>query len=211
MKLVLRINQQLSNYNVVTLSDGDSLDGQDIKDLDYHQATAKGVSITGSRLERVQLAEGNIPNLNLTDVVLKDCQTYGSDLDDARWRRVEVTGGIHSGIALTRTRLQEVVFSGLKANLANFRAAHLYKVEFTDCNLIEADFNGASLHGVRFIRCDLTRASFDGATFKDVSFPGSNLADLRGVTSLKGATIDAGQLMALAPVLALSIGIKIEK
>lgn len=58
---------------------------------------------------------------------------------------------------------------------ANWNAASLHEMVFTDCDMEQASFLGASIRNVVFRNCRLAYASFAGATLHDVVFDGCNL------------------------------------
>ncbi len=81
---------------------------------------------------------------------------------------------------------------------------------FRDCSLVEADFADAALDTVRFERCRLNAAGFRDARCRATDLRGSSLEDVDGAGGLAGATIDAVQLMELAPALARHLGLRVE-
>jgi len=76
-------------------------------------------------------------------------------------------------------------------------------------NLGRADLGGAQLEDVRFPDCDLRGADFSNARCTDVDLRTARLDDLRGVGSLRGATIGVDQLFGLAPGLAAAAGVRV--
>ncbi len=76
--------------------------------------------------------------------------------------------------------------------------------------LTGAEFGGAQLEDLGFAGCDL--AGTDVAHVRCaglVDLRGSRLDGLRGIASLKGATIGREQLIGLAPTLAVALGLKV--
>jgi len=80
-------------------------------------------------------------------------------------------------------------------------------VSFVDCTMSEADFLGARLVDVTFETSDLEKAVFETASCTRVDLRTSQLTDIVGWKSLKGATIDSVQLMSAAPYLANELGV----
>ena len=67
-------------------------------------------------------------------------------------------------------------------------------------------FGGATLAGVRFDHCHLEETDFNGAELTDVDLRGSDLRLGGDVAALRGAIIDTGQAIDLAPRMAASLG-----
>ncbi len=105
--------------------------------------------------------------------------------------------------------LRRVVFTGSKLDSVNFRSAVLTDVTFEDCVLRDADFGGATLLRVSFAGCTLAGADFTKAACTEVDLRGARLEITAGYESLRGVTIDSGQLVALAPYLARHLGITV--
>lgn len=115
-----------------------------------------------------------------------------------------------TGLEAPEVIAEHVVFTGCRLDLANFRHAKVRHTVFDDCVLDEADFTGADLSLTRFTGCSLAGTRFDGARLTKVDLRGSRLAPAGDARSLKGAIIDTGQLIDLAPLLARDLGIVIE-
>jgi uncharacterized protein YjbI with pentapeptide repeats len=104
---------------------------------------------------------------------------------------------------------EHVRFVRCRLDLANLRYAKLRQVVFDDCVLDEADLGGADISLTRFIGCSLDGTIFQAARLTRVDLRGSRLDAIGGVAALRGATIDPGQLIDLAPALADGYGIDV--
>ena len=80
---------------------------------------------------------------------------------------------------------------------ANFRGAQLEQVRFETVNCARADFGGARLDTVAFPGSDLAAADFSNARCTDVDLRDARLEGLKGIGSLRGATIGVDQLFGL--------------
>ena len=80
---------------------------------------------------------------------------------------------------------------------------------FEDCVLREVDLGAATLLRVSFAGCTLTDADFTKAACTEVDLRGARLGITAGWESLRGVTIDNGQLVTLAPYLARHLGIAV--
>lgn len=86
----------------------------------------------------------------------------------------------------------------------------LAEVSFTDCLLRDVDFSGASLRRASFAGSRLTGVDISRARLDRVDLRGAELGLVVGADSLRGAIITSGQLAAIAPVLADSLGIVVD-
>jgi len=105
--------------------------------------------------------------------------------------------------------LRRVTFRDCKLDSVNFRSGKLIDVQFENCLLRDPEFGGATLQRVSFAGCTLTRADFSRVTCTKVDLRGAALGITAGYDSLRGATIDSVQLVALAPLLAHHLGITV--
>ena len=164
-----------------------------------------GVSIEQGVLNGAVLAESSWLDVRVTGV-----QAGGLNVSGLVARRVLVDTSRLSGCILSDATLEDLQWRSCKLDMTNFRFAKLKNVIFKDCDLTDADFAGANLDNVMFASCTLERADFSAASMHDVDLTGSELVDLKGIKGLAGATIADEQLIALAPAIALELGIKLK-
>jgi uncharacterized protein YjbI with pentapeptide repeats len=169
----------------------------------------------GGRYTELELAGDDLSGSRLEGASFTHCRFRSIEADVARWRGVQARAtAFHSsrmtGIQLNECELRDVLFEETRLDLANLRMARLERVTFRDCSLTEADFADAELVSVRFERCRLRGATFRDARCRSTDLRGSSVEDLDGAGGLAGATIDAVQLMELAPALARHIGLRVQ-
>ena len=131
------------------------------------------------------------------------------DEDYEGLRFAEVTFDDAAGVQAFSSALRRVRFRGGKLDSVNFRGAVFTDVTFEDCMLRDTDFGGATLLRVGFAGCTLTGADFTKTACTEVDLRGAQLGITAGYESLRGATIDSVQLVALAPYLARHLGITV--
>jgi uncharacterized protein YjbI with pentapeptide repeats len=166
-----------------------------------------GATIDSAVFENVEVSSSALKKMSVTDCVFNNCLLFGNDLDGSWLRRVRFKSGMYSGMVLSDSTLTDILFTGVKLNLSNFRSARFQRVEFKSCDLSEADFQGATFTAVSFKNCDLSRADFSNCKMKDVDLRSSKIASVRGLSGLRGAKIDTAQLISVAQGLAAEIGI----
>ncbi|GAA2029146.1 pentapeptide repeat-containing protein [Catenulispora yoronensis] len=165
----------------------------------FSQCLLSDVTVTGGEWSKTTFA----------DVRVADSRLLGPDLSASHWRDTELVRGIASGVQWHDADVRRVHFDQVKLDAVNFRGAALTDVVFTDCLLREADFGGTKMTRVRFPGCTFEDADFSRAKLSDVDLRGARLHFKAGFDALRGATIDGGQLVELAPALAGHVGLRI--
>src|SRR5690606_32519834 len=102
------------------------------------------------------------------DLEIKYCSLEKIDLSERKQ-----TNSHLSGINLTYSKINDVIFKKCKLNSSTFRKAELKRVIFFESNLTNSDFQSANLNRVTFNSCDLTNVDFSDAIFKEVNIKGS--------------------------------------
>lgn len=199
----------LENTELVLLVDDTTIESCKIENADFTSVTAKAVSLDEVILERTLFSEAKLDKFGARDTVFTHCDFSAAHCADGSFLRVTFLGGRMSGWDSSESVCKDVTFKNCKLDMANFRFAKLTSVRFISCVLTEADFLNAQLQDVSFEDCLLERTEFAQCKMKNVDLRTSQLIELKGWQSLKGATIDNVQLMSAAPYLANEIGIKI--
>jgi uncharacterized protein YjbI with pentapeptide repeats len=188
-----------------------TIDGVVVRDAALRASVASGAKLVDSRLIGTDLSESKLRSATLRECIVQRC-----DLSNGDWSHVQSSTVLFEdcrcvGLMLTEAELRETTLRRTRADYVNFRMATLTNVTFEDVQLHEADFYGARLTSVSFVRCELARADFSAVKLQNVDLRGSSLDDLRGVSGLRGATVDQPQLISLAPALAAESGIAVEQ
>lgn len=188
-----------ADYDTVHFDRAD-LDGPDASGARFLECAFTGVSIQGGRFRRSRFL----------DVWLEGARLVLSDFAETQWSDVTFVNGTMAGVQAFGSRLDRVVFAGCKLDSVNFRDAELTGVTFSDCLLREVDFGGAVLTGAAFTASRLAGVDFSRSRLDQVDLRGSELGLIVGPDPLRGAIISTGQLTAIAPVLAESLGIVVD-
>jgi uncharacterized protein YjbI with pentapeptide repeats len=176
--------------------DRTDLDGPDASGARFLECAFTGVSVQGGRFRRSRFI----------DVWLEGARIVLSDFAETQWSDATFVNGTIAGVS----RLDRVVFAGCKLDSVNFRDAELTGVTFSDCLLREVDFGGATVTRTAFTASRLAGVDFSRARLDQVDLRGSELGLVVGPDPLRGAIISTGQLAAIAPVLAESLGIVVD-
>lgn len=147
--------------------------------------------------------------LRIWDSILVRCDLSASKFFSAGLLRSEFLGCRMTGIQLGESTVKDVVFQNCKLNMVSFRKCKLERAIFENCILDDADFNNAHLIDVTFINCEMRGTDFSGATCTRVDLTKTDVGELRGVKSLKGARVLPEQTISLTPLLCAELGIVI--
>jgi uncharacterized protein YjbI with pentapeptide repeats len=188
-----------AEYDTVHFGPPD-LDGLDASGARFLECAFTRVSVQGGRFCRSRFS----------NVWLEGVRLVLSDFAETQWSDVTFAGGTMAGVQAFGSRLDRVVFAGCKLDSVNFRDAELTGVTFSDCLLREVDFGGAVLTRTAFTACRLAGVDFSRARLDRVDLRSSELGLIVGPDPLRGAIISTGQLTAIAPVLAESLGIVVD-
>jgi uncharacterized protein YjbI with pentapeptide repeats len=210
MKLAApRILPQLSLGSLESLMEGE-LDEVHLFDVDATKLNSPALVIDGSVVEKTHFLQAQLLRLGAKDMRVKQSDFSSAALTDANINRAEFITCRMTGVDLSKATLHDVVFKGCKLDLANFRFTDLRRVHFIDCTLVETDFLGASLSDVVFQSCVLEKVNFNQIHCKQLDLRSSQLTEVSGWGSMKGAIIDSTQLVEIAPYLAYEAGLIIK-
>ncbi len=208
MKISLpRLPAKLDEADPKTMMDELSLEDGHLTGTDLTSQVISALDISGGLFENVILTGAQLERLNARDFVVKQSDFSASSLTNSSLNRVEFKNCRMTGVDFSRTSLHDVTFRGCKLDIANFRFADLARVQFVDCTLSETDFLNAGLRDVTMQACTLQRTVFEQAKCKQLDLRSSQLEEIVGWKSLKGAIIDDLQLVSAGPYLAHELGI----
>jgi uncharacterized protein YjbI with pentapeptide repeats len=193
-----RIPTSLDSGSDRLIEDGDVVEGQLLDGSAAVSSPVHALDIFESRLAGVRFTGVDFTESVVRDVDALDGEWSGVRFNESRWTRVAATGCRMSGFTAPALKMEDVVFTNCRLDGASFRGAVGERVAFVDCDLSDSDFTQVRLATAVFVRCDLSRAEFSGAALKHVSFSGSALHDVRGVTSMSGAAVDLEHVLPLA-------------
>lgn len=192
------------------LQDGGVYLSLEFADLDLAGRDVASVEIDRCRYRNVSFGQAKLDRALICDSVFDRCDLANLQARDCSLLRVAVSGSRMTGLSWAEGSVREVTFDTCRMDLASFRFSTLKGVVFTGCKLTQADFHEADLRGARFDSCDLTGAQFSKAQMEGTRFADCNLTGLNGVTSLKGATVQSRDALALTYAVAGALGITIE-
>lgn len=187
-----------------------TLEKVQVTEADIIGLQAKGLILDEVKLEKVSALQAHLEKIQLSDGAIKGCDWSGAICADASFIRVACSQCRMGGWDVSKGFFKDTTFKNCKLDMANFRFAKLKKVQFIECTFVEADFQGAVLEDVAFEQCVFDRTEFANAKVKNVDLRSSDLLEIRGWQSLKGAMIDGAQLVTIAPQLAATLGLTVK-
>lgn len=167
------------------------------------------LSVVASLVVGLTLPAGPSPEVEIRGSVLEDCDLSGVRVRSLRGSRL--VGCKLGGTDLSDGDVADVVFERCVLRYTNLRMARLKRVRFDGCRLddvdafqlqaTDVDVDGSALVAVNVDRLLATRVDLRGATE----------LGLTAVGRLDGCLVADHQLPALAPVLAMAVGLDLER
>ncbi|MFD5175530.1 pentapeptide repeat-containing protein [Nocardia sp. NPDC058379] len=193
----------------------DPADDRTAADVEYRGADFAEVHVYGFTAEGCLFDSVRFPSTlrqaTISESALRVCDLANVQADDSSMFETEIAGGRLTGLSWTAGVLRDVLVDSSRADMASFAESRLRTVVFRDCDLRQADFQRTEFRHVRFERCNLTGARFsDARPQQNLRFEECDLTGVYGLTALRGATIQGGDLESLAATLARELGITVE-
>jgi uncharacterized protein YjbI with pentapeptide repeats len=190
-----------------SLEPDEQYEGLRFAEAAFDDVEAGGCHFLDCEFGGVSFGAGRLRKSRFTEVSMLQVRFVATDLAETGWQDSTVTGCALAGVQAFSAAARRVSFRSAKLDSVNFRGAAFTDVAFEDCVLRDVDFGGATLLRVSFAGCTLADVDFTKVTCTEVDLRGASLGITAGYESLRGATIDSGQLVALAPYLARHLGL----
>jgi uncharacterized protein YjbI with pentapeptide repeats len=193
----LRAESELCDVELLDLD----LRDEQLTALSLETARVKGCRFEGAELRRLHCRQVVFETCDFANTRWFDCELSDVAFLDCRFVGVSITGGGLSAV-LMRDCLAQL------AKLSHLGRPHAL---LEGCDLRGALLMESDLSELRFAGCDLEGLELAGVTLAGSDLRTNELAGLKGVACLRGATVDALQLLALAPALAAHVGLVVEQ
>lgn len=158
-------------------------------------ADAERVELVRCTVSTMRMTAAQLRRLHLTDVRLVDCDLSQVVFEEASFDRVELVRCRLSEADLGGARLVDVRFVECQLDGAALRLAEAARLTVEQSTAPGLDLYRARIPGARITDTDLTGTDLSGADLARARLHGSRLVDVRGATALRGAAIDAEQVV----------------
>jgi uncharacterized protein YjbI with pentapeptide repeats len=183
----------------------------ELVDLDLRSEQLTGLTFETVRVKGCRLGGAELRRLRCRRVVFDTC-----DLANSRWLDCEL-GDVafldcrFTGASIAGGRFADLVVRACQLRLAKLSHLGRPHAQLEGCDLRGALLMESDLSDARFAACDLSDAELFNVDLQGSDLRGNELDGLRGVGCLRGATVDALQLLALGPALAAHVGLVVEE
>jgi uncharacterized protein YjbI with pentapeptide repeats len=172
-------------------------------------ADAEHVSFARSTITGVRFTGANLRRLELTDVVVANCDLAGAVLEELSLDRVAFANCRLSGADLGGASLVDVRFTDCQLDEVALRLARTQRLAVVGGSAAGIDLYRAEVRGSRWHDTDLSGAELSGAKLARARLQGSTVTDVRGAKALEGTVIDHEQSIAVGLALLADLGITI--
>lgn len=183
--------------------------GMEFRDVDLTEMDAGLIELDESRLVNVRLSGTRMTRLVLSDSVVESSDLAGFVGDSSAMVRVRFDGSRCTGMRWVDGTVRHTTFHGCRMDMSMFWGTKFEHVRFENCNLTQADFADAQLGGAEFVDCDLSGVRLANANLVGARLVRCTLRGISDVTRLRGATVDADDLLDLTYALAEGLGITV--
>ena len=190
---------------------GDEHAGVELRDLDLAGEHITAVSLEMARVKACRLDGAELRRLHCRQVVFENCDFANSKWLDCELADVAFLGCRFIGASLSGGRLGDLLLRDCQLKLA--RLSHLGRPNalLERCDLRGALLMESDLSQLCFGDCELGDAELFNVDLGGCDLRGNELDGLKGVGCLRGATVDALQLLSLGPALAAHVGLTVEE
>lgn len=163
--------------------------------------------VEGALLAGPVLAHSEAPGIRIADTLGRAPDLAGVAWSGARLDRVELRDARLTGADLTEARFRAVRLRRCRIDGVVLAGAHLVDVRLEGCDLTGSILTGTVMERVAFVDCDLTGVDLDGSRLDRVDLRTSRIVRVARTPALRGAIVDAEQVIALAGRLAEQAGL----
>jgi uncharacterized protein YjbI with pentapeptide repeats len=159
-----------------------------LEDLDLGGAVWEDGSAVGCRFERVDLSSSQ-----LTGVTFTRCHFLNCRLTWAQFSEITLDHVLFENCRLDAATFDEVTTAG--------------PTGFTGCVLVNAVPRDCRLGRAALMGCRMRQMSFENCDLKGADLRGNRIAEITGITSLRGVTIEPAQLADLTDAVMRDLGV----
>ncbi|WP_156759656.1 pentapeptide repeat-containing protein [Microbacterium karelineae] len=146
----------------------------------------------------------------LIDVAFDGLVCPNLDLRDASLRRVRIRGGRIGALDLQGARVADVILEDVRVDYLTVAGARLESVLLANSRIRSLDMPLATVEDTRIQGCEIGELDAREMRAKSLDLRGADIARIRNIQSLRGATVAPAQADAMAAAFADALGIRVE-
>ncbi|MEJ6543388.1 pentapeptide repeat-containing protein [Brachybacterium paraconglomeratum] len=200
----------LEEADAAQLSAQDRHDGLRLVGADLTGADLTGATFTECELLDVTAHTTVLQHARLLETRIERLNAPVLDATRSTWRDVELSGSRIGALDVYDAEIRSTRITGTKFDWINLRSSTLEDVLFEDCTIEELDLGAVTACRVAFVNCRAGSVALPHARLEDVDLRGLEMGSIANLEGLSGATLDAAQVTALAPLLAAHLGLRVE-
>jgi uncharacterized protein YjbI with pentapeptide repeats len=201
---------ELASFVAGRLQAGGDYEGLSFDDVDLGGQAAVGAFFRECRFTRCGMDAAGLARSSWSTCLLEDAHGVTVDVADSSWREVIVRDariGAFSGPGATLTHVR---ICGGKIDYLGLAGARLRDIVIEDCVVGELDLGGAEVRNLAIRGGVVELLDVNAARLTALDLRRTRLGTVSGVDGLRGAVLAPDQLLVLAPLLAVHVGIRIE-
>ncbi|APU17335.1 MULTISPECIES: pentapeptide repeat-containing protein [Actinoalloteichus] len=166
-------------------------------------------SLSSVLVSSVDLSECRLDPLELSNVRLDDVDLSNAVLPSVTARRLDVLGCRGIGLSLDFVQAMDVYVQACRFDFATIRFEQVKNaVVFRRCRFVESILAG-DLSNIIFDECEFEKVEFAAVRAAGCDLTTTNLIDVHGLSTLRGAKISADQASSLAMRFASEAGLMV--
>lgn len=189
------------------LEDGERFAQALLRGGKWAQLKVRSLTFDACRVHQLDLSGAELPRWTAVDCEFQACNLANLEGEDSSLLRVTLNQCKCSGARIHQATWRDVDLVDCKGDYASFQGLKARQVRLRGCDLRQVEFYECQFDSVIFHECDLSQASFSNCRFELSEFKGCDLTGLRGLANLRGARMNAADLMTIAIPLARELGI----
>lgn len=189
---------------------GDNVDGLSIAHADLTDLRLDSVTWVESELTAATMRNTQLSGCRFLDVRLDRLDASDLLAPNSKWRDAEILSSRLGAISMYDATIDSLRITGSRIGFLNLRDSVIDDLVIEDCPIDELDLSQATLTRATFHGCTIDTLTIRNAKLRHVDLRGARLGVIEPVASLRGAVIDDGQLIDIAPMLAGGLGIVVE-
>jgi uncharacterized protein YjbI with pentapeptide repeats len=193
----------------------DEVPDDDLTEVRVEGAAWTGMELAGARIDRSLFLGGDLTETVWRNLTLRGCRLENVDLSGATFRgatieRCTFVGCRMTGVVLVKASLKDVLFTDCRLDYARMEEVRTTgATAWLRCLLGRASLTACRLPTAAVSECRLDEVELTGCDLRGADLRGSDLTGLRGMDSLRGATIDTPQLEELAVLAARELALDV--